>query len=396
MTNNKNLVGWTLALLLASHAAPALAVTQTIGDIDGFGFKADSSLMRATVAPHTTPADSDGDGIIEPGEFLPDLDLDGRVQVNCGDEFDNRSAAEMQAIDGAQMTDRALTPAPAAHEAMFVFTFPTPVVGDIDYGVDHFINFVFGDYDIIPGSIEVDGTVVQLTHQGGGQDGLVQKASAVVPWSAMADGQVIVKVIAPNEPYLAFDYVLLDTDQIADNDGDGIPDNVDNCRLTANQDQADRDHDNVGDACDACPDDAANDLDEDGLCGNVDNCPGVSNADQADVDGDGVGDACDGCSDPDHDGICSGVDQCEGTVFPEAAPTESLGVNRWALGANGVFVTTAPQGKGPKRSYTIQQTRGCSCEQIITALGLGAGHQKFGCSISAMDQWVATTTAPGN
>jgi hypothetical protein len=35
-------------------------------------------------------------------------------------------------------------------------------------------------------------------------------------------------------------------------------------------------------------------------------------------------------------------------------------------------------------------TKGCSCEQIITALELGNGHTKHGCSISAMDTWVAT------
>jgi thrombospondin type 3 repeat protein len=38
-----------------------------------------------------------------------------------------------------------------------------------------------------------------------------------------------------------------------DSDGDGIPDNVDNCPSIANPDQADRDGDGVGDACDNCP-----------------------------------------------------------------------------------------------------------------------------------------------
>ena len=49
-----------------------------------------------------------------------------------------------------------------------------------------------------------------------------------------------------------------------------------------------------------------------------------------------------------------------------------------------------PNGKGPERSYTIETTGGCSCEQIIDELGLGKGHSKFGCSISAMDEWTAT------
>jgi hypothetical protein len=61
----------------------------------------------------------------------------------------------------------------------------------------------------------------------------------------------------------------------------------------ANPDQADADGDGRGNACDACPLDAANDADGDGVCGNVDNCPAVANSDQADADGDGIGDACD-------------------------------------------------------------------------------------------------------
>jgi len=43
---------------------------------------------------------------------------------------------------------------------------------------------------------------------------------------------------------------------------------------------------------------------------------------------------------------------------------------------------------GPDRSYDIIDTAGCSCEQIIENLELGTGHSKFGCSISAMDDWV--------
>ena len=37
------------------------------------------------------------------------------------------------------------------------------------------------------------------------------------------------------------------------------------------------DGDGQGDACDACPNDAANDADDDGVCGDIDNCPSASN-----------------------------------------------------------------------------------------------------------------------
>lgn len=107
-----------------------------------------------------------------------------------------------------------------------------------------------------------------------------------------------------------------------DTDGDSYQDWEDNCPLTWNLSQADRDGDGIGDACDpdtdgdcipnasdsrpfiAQPDptdtDAdgesdrcENDDDNDGVLDTQDNCPLVANPDQVDTDADGVGDACD-------------------------------------------------------------------------------------------------------
>ena len=83
-----------------------------------------------------------------------------------------------------------------------------------------------------------------------------------------------------------------------DGDGDGIPDDADNCPAVYNPLQEDADGDGVGDACDACPLDPDNDLDGDGVCGDVDNCPAVYNPLQEDGDGDGIGDACDSPAGP--------------------------------------------------------------------------------------------------
>ena len=94
--------------------------------------------------------------------------------------------------------------------------------------------------------------------------------------------------------------------------------------------------------------------------------------------------------DSDGDGVLDGDDFCDGTVIPEGVPTVRLGVNRFALvDGDGIFDTTSPNGNGPGLSFTIEDTAGCSCEQIIAALGLGNGHTRFGCSISAMQDWVS-------
>ncbi len=94
--------------------------------------------------------------------------------------------------------------------------------------------------------------------------------------------------------------------------------------------------------------------------------------------------------DEDHDGVPDAQDVCLGTAIPEGVPTQSLGTNRWALvDDDTIFDTTPPSGNGPGLSFTIEDTAGCSCEQILEAQGLGDGHTKHGCSNGAMLNWVA-------
>jgi len=96
-------------------------------------------------------------------------------------------------------------------------------------------------------------------------------------------------------------------------------------------------------------------------------------------------------ADSDGDGVADQDDACPGTVVPEGVPTAALGVNRYALvDGDRIFDTASPpgKGKGPGDVFSLDDTAGCSCEQIITALGLGEGHTKFGCSVGVMRDWI--------
>jgi hypothetical protein len=151
-------------------------------------------------------------------------------------------------------------------------------------------------------------------------------------------------------------------DEGFDSDGDTVADCFDNCPADANTDQLDSDNDDIGDVCDICPLDPENDSDSDGVCGDI--------------------------------------DICAGTVIPEQiVPSVELGVNRFALiDDDNVFDTVSPGSKGtgngkvtgPEKSFTTEDTGGCSCEQILAANPEEQkGHIKHGCSISIMEEWIS-------
>jgi len=99
----------------------------------------------------------------------------------------------------------------------------------------------------------------------------------------------------------------------------------------------------------------------------------------------------------DHDGVANSQDLCPGTA--KDVPTEKLNVNRWIWDGSN-FVTNSPKGKGPQLSFSMDQTQGCSCTQILDWLhtnypaqyGDMNGQYKFGCSISIMQDFIKLTS----
>jgi cysteine-rich repeat protein len=114
----------------------------------------------------------------------------------------------------------------------------------------------------------------------------------------------------------------------------------------------------------------------------------------------------DGCSetctfeDLDHDGVRDVDDACLGTQVPERVPTQHLNPQRYALlsgtrASDGTLLfdyDARGNGNGKKTStakmLTTGLTRGCSCDQMLTALGVREGdEQRSGCSGTTVQRW---------
>ena len=129
-----------------------------------------------------------------------------------------------------------------------------------------------------------------------------------------------------------------------DQDGDGIPDELDNCPSVFNpvfdvpfpiwEEQPDFDLDGLGDVCDPCPSNEGdvcegpdpNDTDGDGVTNDADNCPLDPNADQTDADDDGKGDACDDCptANPGNQGCLVSIEQIQDPNHPDHIPPGTI------------------------------------------------------------------------
>ncbi len=167
-----------------------------------------------------------------------------------------------------------------------------------------------------------------------------------------------------------------------DTDGDGTIDECDTCPDLANPDQADADHDGVGDAC-------SDDDDGDLILDAQDNCPLLFNPNQWDTDEDGQGDMCDltpaGDADTDADGVPDSLDLCPTIADPEQADADKDGVgdacdscpndvngNQWDLDGDGIGdacdddVPFTVEGAGIPQLHIALNNGTTTCEEITT------------------------------
>ena len=226
------------AVVLSASASAAPFDLIRIGDVDGFGWASSTGgpgtagLVRS--GGGAIAADTNGNGILEQTEFLPNTA--GTSAVNTSDTWihqNNGEATNTAPIQGngftntgstgSNFTDRTLL----SIEPTFVFDFFV-ATGDINPATSQlFFNLVFGDYDVSPASINLifassPTQNVGLTLQGGGEDGLIQAATTTLAFSDVFtataggfDGFLQVDFISPNEPYTAFDFVELSLEEIS-------------------------------------------------------------------------------------------------------------------------------------------------------------------------------------
>ncbi len=157
-----------------------------------------------------------------------------------------------------------------------------------------------------------------------------------------------------------------------DSDGDGVPDDEDQC--PGEDDTIDVDSDGIPDCIDPLID-----SDGDGVPDDEDQCPGED--DTIDVDSDGIPDCIDPLIDSDGDGVSDDEDQCPGTALPDD-PTKRLGPNRYRTTTDGFVDSDGVV------IATLSETGGCSTSQIVAAASLGKGHLRFGISASALADWI--------
>lgn len=94
--------------------------------------------------------------------------------------------------------------------------------------------------------------------------------------------------------------------------------------------------------------------------------------------------------DADDDGVADTVDLCLNSIIDK--PTKDWGTNRylWLDGGSHVFTVLTQTGEKVDAEYTMAQTGGCSCADILGVKGGSdsSGQYKLGCSNGVIQGWI--------
>jgi hypothetical protein len=216
-----------------------------IGDKDGFGF----SNIGQYKAADGGRCDRDGNGTLNDGDCLPDLNRNGRCRVSSGDEFNNQNAAERSDSEnsakgitinsetaGSIFTDVSLSRSWSSRFGPFpdgnhrddnspTFVFSGTVDNPKGLSSRLELRADFGDYDVVPGEARLTNARGQtktfpLERQSNakGDDGLVQRLFAIVDVNHFVNrttGELylVLSFVVPNEPFFAVNSVELTTNR---------------------------------------------------------------------------------------------------------------------------------------------------------------------------------------
>ncbi len=123
--------------------------------------------------------------------------------------------------------------------------------------------------------------------------------------------------------------------------------------------------------------------------------PGSGDAVSAGVDFDPflvapVGEVCPPPPDEDGDGVDDGNDNCPGSVQDDI----TLRPNRYAQNDFGTLAFEVGPNEDQSIVYDMALTGGCTCAQMVEALGRGLGHLKRGCSGGLMKKFTGVRARP--